>query len=81
MIWKKTKKVGFGFTKSDVGNTIFVVGHYLPAGNKITEYQENVLPRIEGDHETSNEDNCSNSPDKNPKQHRNSCSNSQCVII
>ncbi|VDO67436.1 unnamed protein product [Schistosoma curassoni] len=49
MIWKKTKKVGFGFTKSEIGNIIFVVGHYLPAGNKTTEFQDNVLPRREGE--------------------------------
>ncbi|CAH8429162.1 unnamed protein product [Schistosoma intercalatum] len=81
MIWKKTKEVGFGFTKSEIGNIIFVVGHYLPAGNKTTEFQDNVLPRREGAHEMKTDDDCSNDPNENLKQHRHSCSKGRCVII
>ncbi|CAH8429704.1 unnamed protein product [Schistosoma curassoni] len=81
MIWKKTKKVGFGFTKSEIGNIIFVVGHYLPAGNKTTEFQDNVLPRREGAHDMKTDDDCSNDPNDNLKEPRHSCSKGRCVII
>ncbi|CAH8429950.1 unnamed protein product [Schistosoma guineensis] len=69
MIWKKTKEVGFGFTKSEI------------AGNKTTEFQDNVLPRREGAHDMKTDDDCSNDPNDNLKQHRHSCSKGRCVII
>ncbi|CAH8428739.1 unnamed protein product [Schistosoma turkestanicum] len=81
MIWKKTRKVGFGFTKSDVGNTIFVVGHYLPAGNKTSEYHDNVLPRKKRARDIADQDNRSNHSDKNVKEYQKSCSNGQCVVM
>ncbi|CAI2722462.1 unnamed protein product [Schistosoma spindalis] len=81
MIWKKTKKVGYGFTKSNIGNTIFIVGHYSPAGNKLTEYQNNVLPKRERIDEIKINDDYSDGSNKNLKQHRYSCSNRKCVII
>uniref|UniRef100_A0A673IU58 SCP domain-containing protein n=1 Tax=Sinocyclocheilus rhinocerous TaxID=307959 RepID=A0A673IU58_9TELE len=44
VVWKDTKEVGVGLATD--GNTTFVVGQYLPAGN-ITNagyFEENVLP-------------------------------------
>lgn len=44
VVWKDTKEVGIGLATD--GNTVFVVGQYLPAGN-ITNagyFEKNVLP-------------------------------------
>uniref|UniRef100_A0A8C1J0G2 GLI pathogenesis-related 2 n=1 Tax=Cyprinus carpio TaxID=7962 RepID=A0A8C1J0G2_CYPCA len=44
VVWKDTKELGFGLATD--GNTTFVVGQYLPAGN-ITNagyFEKNVLP-------------------------------------
>ena len=43
MIWKDTKKVGFGFSLDDDGN-FYVVANYFPAGNYKNKFKENVIP-------------------------------------
>ncbi|CAH8824432.1 unnamed protein product [Trichobilharzia szidati] len=42
VVWKSTKKAGFGAAKSSDGMKIYVVGRYKPAGNVIGRYAENV---------------------------------------
>ena len=42
MIWKETKKVGFGWDKSK-DNKIYFLAYYYPAGNEIGKFKENVL--------------------------------------
>lgn len=46
MIWKGTKEVGFGWSKSKEG-ILYIIGIYYPAGNIKGKYQENVFPEIE----------------------------------
>ena len=41
LVWKGSAEVGFGFGK-------LVVANYFPAGNMLTEFNENVLPPIKG---------------------------------
>ncbi|KAK4473347.1 hypothetical protein MN116_004507 [Schistosoma mekongi] len=81
MIWRETIKVGFGFVKSNTGNIMFIVGHYLPVGNKIFNYHDNVLPKIEEVNETINTDNISKFSHKNSNELQPSCSSGHCVII
>ncbi|CAH8433433.1 unnamed protein product [Heterobilharzia americana] len=42
VVWKSSKKAGFGAAKSKDGMKIYVVGRYRPAGNVIGHYIENV---------------------------------------
>ncbi|CAH8501841.1 unnamed protein product [Dicrocoelium dendriticum] len=42
VIWKGTTKAGFGSARSSDGKSIYVVGHYLPAGNVVGQFKENV---------------------------------------
>lgn len=42
MIWKSTKKAGFGIASSPDGHTTFVVGRYRPPGNVYGEFPDNV---------------------------------------
>ncbi|KAH8856160.1 Golgi-associated plant pathogenesis-related protein 1 [Schistosoma japonicum] len=81
MIWRKTDKVGFGFTKSATGNTFFVVGHYLPIGNKSSDYKDNVLPKIEGADMTVSTNNTLKFLEKNSNKLQQSCFRGHCVII
>lgn len=48
VVWKSTTEVGVGLAM--VGNAVFVVGQYSPAGNISNEgyFEKNVLP--EGKH-------------------------------
>lgn len=41
LVWKNSKKVGFGIATSKSGK-IYVVVNYYPAGNNLGEYKENV---------------------------------------
>lgn len=41
IIWKETKKVGFGYSESKDGN-IYFVANYYPAGNIFNEFKKNV---------------------------------------
>ena len=41
IIWKKTKEIGFGYSKLNNGENIFVV-YYYPAGNIFNEFKENI---------------------------------------
>ena len=42
VVWNGSRKLGIGYATS--GSSTFVVARYLPAGNTIGKYQENVLP-------------------------------------
>ena len=42
VIWKDSKEVGFGIAKNKGGYT-YVVGNYLPAGNIIGRFKQNVF--------------------------------------
>lgn len=42
LIWRDTKYVGFGYSKSDDGK-IYFVAYYYPAGNIFNKFSENVL--------------------------------------
>lgn len=42
LVWKATKKVGFGYAQKSDG-TIYIVGRYEPAGNMEEKISENVL--------------------------------------
>ena len=41
IIWKKTKEIGFGYSKLNNDENIFVV-YYYPAGNIFDEFNENI---------------------------------------
>ena len=41
IIWKNTKEIGFGYSKLNNGQNIFVV-YYYPAGNIFSEFKENI---------------------------------------
>ncbi|XP_002733051.1 uncharacterized protein LOC100371303 [Saccoglossus kowalevskii] len=43
MVWKSSTEFGIGKTKNADGK-IFIVGHYLPAGNIKGQYENNVFP-------------------------------------
>ncbi|KAK2721080.1 hypothetical protein QYM36_003374, partial [Artemia franciscana] len=45
LVWKETKLLGVGFSKSVEGK-FFIVCNYHPTGNFLGEYEENVLPPI-----------------------------------
>ena len=42
LIWKDTKKVGFGLALNKKSKQFFAVAIYYPAGNKLGAYEENV---------------------------------------
>lgn len=44
MIWKESKEVGFGRVKASNGEWWYGVAMYLPSGNIVGHYAENVLP-------------------------------------
>ena len=46
MIWKGTKKVGFGYSKLNKGNSYFIA-LYSPPGNDIFEFKNNVEKSFE----------------------------------
>nr|CAH8822239.1 unnamed protein product [Trichobilharzia regenti] len=82
MIWKTTREVGFAFSIPEQGNFVFVVGHYLPAGNKNEEYIENVPSKIEeGDQTDSIKPDRSIPTNKENYSHSPRCPTGQCVII
>jgi len=43
VVWKGTKELGMGFSKSDDGK-IFVVARYRPAGNFMSQFEQNISP-------------------------------------
>lgn len=45
MIWKNTRQVGFGMAKGRSGKVV-IVANYLPAGNIIGQFMENILPPL-----------------------------------
>lgn len=59
MVWKSSKKVGFGFAVND-SEHLYLVGYYYPAGNIINEMKENILEWSNSD-ESGDENACDNS--------------------
>jgi len=47
LVWKKCKKVGIGAARRASNGYIFTVVQFLPPGNMLGEYIENVLPPTE----------------------------------
>ena len=45
LIWKDTKEVGFGFSKSSKG-LLYIIGIYYPSGNIDGKYEKNVIPDL-----------------------------------
>nr|VZI25349.1 unnamed protein product [Spirometra erinaceieuropaei] len=48
LIWKETKKVGFGIARSKDKKAIYIVAHYYPPGNYEKDYKQNVPPPVRG---------------------------------
>ncbi|VDD82061.1 unnamed protein product [Mesocestoides corti] len=48
LVWKETRKAGFGVARSKDGSSIYVVGHYKPSGNFLDYFRENVPPPTSG---------------------------------
>ena len=46
LIWKETKEVGFGWSKSSEG-MIYITGIYYPRGNIDGKYEENIIPELQ----------------------------------
>ena len=44
VVWKGSREIGVGRAFADKGQSVYVVCNYLPAGNYIGHYKENVLP-------------------------------------
>jgi len=44
VIWKESREIGIGRAVGDDGQSVYVVCNYLPAGNCIARYKENVFP-------------------------------------
>jgi len=44
VIWKGSREIGIGRAFADEKKSVYVVCNYLPAGNFIGRYKENVLP-------------------------------------
>ncbi|CAH8824429.1 unnamed protein product [Trichobilharzia szidati] len=42
LIWKSSKKVGFGVKRADNGRDVYIVARYQPPGNLFGEFRENV---------------------------------------
>jgi len=55
MVWKNTRKVGFGYASRDDGQ-FFAVAFYYPAGNYKNEFKENVLPLVSKEIKTQKKD-------------------------
>lgn len=49
VVWKNTKRAGFGCASSYDGHQIFLVGRYLPPGNYKDEWIENVPRPLNGE--------------------------------
>ena len=47
VVWVGTRAAGFGCSRAADG-TVYVVGHYSPAGNFVGQWPENVLPPRDG---------------------------------
>jgi len=47
VIWKGSQEAGFGRAKA-ADNAWYVVGRYLPAGNFLGQYKENIPPLPNG---------------------------------
>ena len=45
VVWKNTKQVGFGVASSKDKKKCYVVANYLPAGNVIGSFKQNVLKK------------------------------------
>ena len=54
MVWKETKKIGFGYTKTDQGKTYFLA-LYEPCGNELFCFKDNVLVEEEKEKEKEKE--------------------------
>ena len=48
IVWKNTKKVGFGRVVLHGGRHIYITAYYSPPGNISSQYKENVPPPISG---------------------------------
>ncbi|CAH1271881.1 GLIPR2 [Branchiostoma lanceolatum] len=46
LVWKSAREVGVGWAKDDTRTTTYVTANYLPAGNKLDEFAENVVPPL-----------------------------------
>ncbi|TGZ68167.1 hypothetical protein CRM22_004405 [Opisthorchis felineus] len=46
LIWKSTVKAGFGVASTKDGHQIFIVGRYMPPGNMLGEFLQNVPPAV-----------------------------------
>ncbi|VDQ05278.1 unnamed protein product [Trichobilharzia regenti] len=42
VIWKSSRKVGFGVKRADNGREVYIVARYQPPGNLFGEFRENV---------------------------------------
>lgn len=45
VVWKDTKELGMARAKSKNGS-VYVVARYRPAGNNLSSFEGNVLPRV-----------------------------------
>ena len=43
MIWKETRRIGFGYLRSQNNNNIYFLALYYPPGNKLFEFKKNVI--------------------------------------
>jgi len=44
VVWKGSREIGIGRAFADNGQTVYVVCNYLPAGNVMGRFKENVFP-------------------------------------
>ena len=49
VVWKGSREIGIGRAFADNGQTVYVVCNYLPAGNVIGRFKENVFPSSKKD--------------------------------
>lgn len=53
LIWKKSEKIGFGFSINDEEH-LYMIAFFYPAGNIANQFKDNVLPSLEDRDEKSN---------------------------
>ncbi|XP_078685251.1 uncharacterized protein LOC144918387 [Branchiostoma floridae x Branchiostoma belcheri] len=46
LVWKSAREVGVGWAKDDTRTRTYVTANYLPVGNKLDEFAENVFPPL-----------------------------------
>ena len=54
VVWKGSREIGIGRAFAENGQTVFVVCNYLPVGNVMGRFKENVFPP--GREDTKQED-------------------------